>query len=81
VKLTAHVELGTYYEVSSRRHRCNNRAYNWLVPVAWRKYAEPATLVIFSTGVAICLLLAYDRPFAAGGVTPTPTAFREINFD
>ena len=37
----------------------------------------------FSTGVAICLLLllAYDRPFAAGGVTLTPTAFREINFD
>ena len=30
------------------------------------------------SGVAICLLLAYDRPFAAGGVTPTPTAFREI---
>jgi hypothetical protein len=42
---------------------------------------NPPPWVIFSTGVAICLLLAYDRPFAAGGVTPTPTAFREINFD
>jgi hypothetical protein len=48
-----------------------------------RPAAMAVTLVIFSTGVAICLLLllAYDRPFAAGGVTLTPTAFREINFD
>jgi hypothetical protein len=48
-----------------------------------RPAAMAVTLVIFSTGVAICLLLllANDRPFAAGGVTLTPTAFREINFD
>ena len=42
------------------------------------------TLFIFSTAVAVCLillLLVYDRPFAAGGVTIAPTAFREIIFE
>jgi hypothetical protein len=48
-----------------------------------RPTAMAVTLVIFSTGVAVCLLLlmVYDRPFAAGGVTISPTAYREINFD
>lgn len=45
---------------------------------------QPATaavnLFVFSTAVAACLvlLLAYDRPFAAGGFTLSPTAFREV---
>jgi hypothetical protein len=48
-----------------------------------RPAAMAVTLIIFSTGVAVCLLLlmVYDRPFAAGGVTISPTAYREINFD
>jgi hypothetical protein len=48
-----------------------------------RPAAMALTLFIFSTAVAVCLilLLAYDRPFAAGGVTIAPTAFREITFD
>ncbi len=39
-----------------------------------------ATLFIFSTAVAVCmiLLMENDRPFAAGGITLTPAAFREI---
>jgi hypothetical protein len=42
--------------------------------------AMAATLFIFSTAVAVCmiLLLQHDRPFAAGGITLTPTAFRAI---
>jgi hypothetical protein len=42
--------------------------------------AMAATLFIFSTAVAVCivLLMVYDRPFAIGGVTMAPTAFREI---
>jgi Protein of unknown function (DUF4239) len=45
--------------------------------------AMAATLLIFSTAVAVCLvlLMAYDRPFAFGGVTMTPTVFREIAVD
>jgi hypothetical protein len=45
--------------------------------------AMAATLFIFSTAVAACviLLLQNDRPFAAGGITLTPTAFREIALD
>ena len=31
--------------------------------------------------VCLVLLLAYDRPFAVGGVTITPAAFREIMVD
>jgi hypothetical protein len=39
-----------------------------------------ATLLIFSTAIAVCLVLLMenDRPFAAGGITLTPEAFREI---
>jgi hypothetical protein len=45
--------------------------------------AMAATLLIFSTAVAVCLvlLMVYDRPFAFGGVTMAPTAFREIALD
>jgi hypothetical protein len=45
--------------------------------------AMAATLFIFSTAVAVCLvlLIVYDRPFAAGGVTMEPTTFREIAVD
>jgi Protein of unknown function (DUF4239) len=45
--------------------------------------AMAATLFMFSTAVAVCLvlLMVYDRPFAVGGVTMAPTAFREIAFD
>jgi Protein of unknown function (DUF4239) len=45
--------------------------------------AMAATLFIFSTAVAVCLvlLMIYDRPFAVGGVTMAPTAFREIAVD
>lgn len=31
--------------------------------------------------VCVVLLLAYDRPFAFGGITITPAAFREIMVD
>ena len=42
--------------------------------------AMAATLLIFSTAVALCLvlLMVYDRPFAFGGVTLAPTTFREV---
>jgi hypothetical protein len=45
--------------------------------------AMALTLFIFSTAVAVCLVLltVYDRPFAVGGVTMEPRAFREIAFD
>jgi hypothetical protein len=45
--------------------------------------AMRATLFIFSTAIAVCvvLLMVYDRPFAVGGFTMEPTAFREIAFD
>ncbi|MEH2513445.1 hypothetical protein V1291_004799 [Nitrobacteraceae bacterium AZCC 1564] len=45
--------------------------------------AMAATLLIFSTAVALCLvlLMVYDRPFAFGGVTMAPTTFREIAVD
>jgi hypothetical protein len=48
-----------------------------------RPAAMAITLLIFSTAVAMCLILlmAYDRPFAAGGVYIPPAAFREISFD
>jgi Protein of unknown function (DUF4239) len=48
-----------------------------------RPAAMTITLLIFSTAVAMCLILlmAYDRPFAAGGVYIPPAAFREISFD
>ncbi len=41
------------------------------------------TLFIFSSGFAVCLMLlmAYDRPFAAGSINILPTAFRQINLD
>jgi Protein of unknown function (DUF4239) len=42
--------------------------------------AMAATLFIFSTAVASCLVLLMenDRPFATGGITLTPAAFRDI---
>jgi Protein of unknown function (DUF4239) len=45
--------------------------------------AMAATLFIFSTAVAVCLvlLLVYDGPFAVGGITLEPTTFREIALD
>jgi len=52
--------------------------------VSVAKHAKPAamaaTLLIFSTavGASLVLLMENDRPFAAGGITLTPTAFREI---
>jgi uncharacterized protein DUF4239 len=58
-----------------------------LVTTAMIHLGKPAAmataLFIFSTAVAACvvLLLQNDRPFAAGGITLTPTAFREIALD
>ena len=45
-----------------------------------RPAAMVTTLFIFSTAVAasLVLLMQNDRPFAAGGITLTPAAFREI---
>jgi hypothetical protein len=45
--------------------------------------AMTATMAIFSTAVAVCviLLMAYDQPFASGGVTMQPTLFRAIVVD
>jgi amino acid transporter len=45
--------------------------------------AMVATMFIFSTAVAVCLtlLMAYDRPFASGGVTMQPTLFQETVVD
>jgi hypothetical protein len=43
------------------------------------RWAMALTLTIFSTAVAMCLvlLLVYDRPFGSGGFTLPPTAYRE----
>lgn len=43
--------------------------------------AMAATMVIFSTAIALCLvlLMIYDRPFAFGGVTMAPTTLREVS--
>jgi hypothetical protein len=48
-----------------------------------RPRAKATTLVIFSTATAVCLtlLMAYDRPFAPGGITLDPAIYREINLD
>lgn len=48
-----------------------------------RPRAKATTLVIFSTATAVCLtlLMAYDRPFAPGGITLDPNIYREINLD
>ena len=45
-----------------------------------RRLAMGVTLFIFSTAVAICLvlLLVYDRPFGAGGFTVGPTVLRAV---
>jgi Protein of unknown function (DUF4239) len=42
--------------------------------------AMAATLFIFSTAVASCivLLMENDRPFATGGITLSPAAFRDV---
>lgn len=42
--------------------------------------AMAATAFIFSTAVAVCLvlLMVNDRPFTAGGITLEPSAFREV---
>ena len=41
------------------------------------------TLGIFATATAVCLtlLMAYDRPFAPGGITVNPEIYREIDLD
>jgi hypothetical protein len=38
------------------------------------------TMFIFSTAVAVCLvlLMVYDRPFGAGGFVIQPTVLRDI---
>jgi hypothetical protein len=45
----------------------------WLLGAPWgdNRTAMAATMAVFSTAVAVCvvLLMAYDRPFAFGGVT------------
>src|SRR5262249_9598820 len=48
-----------------------------------RPAAMALTIIFFSTATAVSLvlLLVYDRPFAAGGVTITPLAYREIILD
>jgi predicted phage gp36 major capsid-like protein len=48
-----------------------------------RRVAMAAAVAMLATAVAVCLvlLLAYDRPFAFGGITITPAAFREIMVD
>ena len=48
-----------------------------------RPAAMATALFIFSSAIAACLtlLMVNDRPFAAGGVTITPAAFREIALD
>jgi hypothetical protein len=45
-----------------------------------RPLAIGITLFIFSTAIAICLvlLLVYDQPFGAGGFTVQPTALRAV---
>jgi hypothetical protein len=58
-----------------------------LMTTAMIHIARPAamamTLFLFSTAVAMCLvlLMTYDQPFAEGGITIAPTAFREIILD
>ena len=41
--------------------------------------AMAVTMFVFSTAVAMCLILlmVYDRPFGSGGFTLPPTAYRE----
>ena len=41
--------------------------------------AMALTMFVFSTAVAMCLILlmVYDRPFGSGGFTLPPTAYRE----
>jgi len=55
-----------------------------LITIAMIHIGKPAamatTLFIFATATAACLVLLMenDRPFAAGGITLTPAAFRDI---
>ena len=44
------------------------------------RLAMAATMFIFSTAVAVCLvlLMVYARPFAAGGFVMQPTVLRDI---
>jgi hypothetical protein len=55
-----------------------------LITTALIHIGKPASMAtttfIFSTAVAarLVLLMDNDRPFAAGGITITPAAFREI---
>jgi len=48
-----------------------------------RRGAAILNLLSLSTAVAICLvlLMAYDRPFAAGGMTVQPDALRDVLLD
>jgi hypothetical protein len=45
-----------------------------------RRWAMGITLFIFSTALAICLVLlvVYDRPFGAGGFTVRPAVLRAV---
>ena len=47
------------------------------------RLAQAATMFIFSTALAICLflLVVYDRPFAAGVFSMTPSVLREVTPD
>jgi len=42
--------------------------------------AMAVTMFIFSTAVALCLvlLMVYDRPFGAGGFIIEPTVLRDV---
>ena len=48
-----------------------------------RRATAVVNLIIFSTAVACCLvlLMAHDRPFAAGGITIQPDALRDVGLD
>ena len=44
------------------------------------RVAMAITMFIFSTGIAVCLvlLMVYDRPYGAGGFVVQPTVLRDI---
>jgi hypothetical protein len=47
-----------------------------------RPITSAVNLLIFSTAVAVCLvlLMVHDRPFATGGITPQPDTLRDVMF-
>jgi hypothetical protein len=44
------------------------------------RVAMLVTMFIFSTAVAVCLILLmiYDKPFGAGGIVIPPTVLRDV---